>query len=129
MIARLLSFKIGIIPLGIYVPLAVLTGLVMWYDLLPNDMLGAIPVMMLLGFALAEIGKRTPVLKSVGGPALLTIFVPSFLVAKDWMPGASLETITTFMKTTNFLYVNIAMIVVGSILGMNRMVLIKGFLR
>jgi len=126
---RLFEFKLGIIPLGIYLPLSVVTGLVMASGALPKDMLGAIPVMMLLGFALAELGKRLPVMKYLGGPAILAIFVPSYLVASGGMPSAALEAITTFMKSTNFLYVNIAVIVVGSILGMSRTVLIQGFLR
>lgn len=123
------NFKVGIIPLKIYFPLCIITYLIMTAGKLPKDMLGAIPVMMLMGFTFAEIGKRIPILKDIGGAAMLAIFLPSYLVAHKLMPTPALDTITTFMKTTNFLYINIAMIVVGSILGMNRAVLIQGFVR
>ncbi len=39
------------------------------------------------------------------------------------------KAITDFTKFTNFLYIYIATIIVGSILGMDREVLIKGFLK
>lgn len=42
---------------------------------------------------------------------------------------AALKAITAFMKGSNFLYLYIACLVTGSILGMQRIVLIQGFLR
>jgi len=42
---------------------------------------------------------------------------------------SSMEAVTTLMKTSNFLYFYISCLVVGSILGMNRKVLIQGFTR
>lgn len=126
---KIVDFKVGIIPFGVFFPICILTYLLMVMGKLPKDMLGAIAVMMLMGYAFAEIGKRIPILKDMGGAAMVTIFLPSFLVAHKLMPAPALDTITTFMKTTNFLYVHIAMIVVGSILGMSRTVLVQGFIR
>ena len=40
-----------------------------------------------------------------------------------------MEAVTTLMKTSNFLYLYISCLVAGSILGMNRKVLIQGFTR
>ncbi|GAA3313427.1 hypothetical protein GCM10020331_003540 [Ectobacillus funiculus] len=45
------------------------------------------------------------------------------------MNSASLEAVTTLMKTSNFLYLYISCLVAGSILGMNRKVLLQGFTR
>jgi malate:Na+ symporter len=51
------------------------------------------------------------------------------MVAYKLIPLPAVKTVTSFMKTTNFLYVFIALIVVGSIISMNRKVLIKAFLK
>jgi malate:Na+ symporter len=39
--------------------------------LLPKNMIGGLAVIMTLGFALAKIGRMVPVLKDIGGPAIL----------------------------------------------------------
>ncbi|PWG67921.1 malate permease, partial [Enterobacter mori] len=73
--------------------------------------------------------QRIPILKDIGGPAILSLFVPSFLVFYNVLNSTSLDAVTNLMKTSNFLYFYIACLVVGSILGMNRIVLIQGFIR
>jgi malate:Na+ symporter len=122
---RLLNFKIGIIPLAAYLPLLAVCALLLANGKLPKDMIGAIAIAVLLGFTLAEIGERIPVLNSVGGHSILVNFVPAYLVYAHLLPKPAIDNVTTFMKSTNFLYVYISMITVGSILGMNRNVLIK----
>jgi malate:Na+ symporter len=126
---KILDFKIGIIPVSVYLPFFLLTYLLMLDGKLPKDMLGAIPVMVLFGFCLAEIGNRIPILKNLGGAPIIATFVPSYMVAHHLLPTLAIDTVSSFMKSTNFLYVYIAMIVVGSILGMNRKVLIKAFVK
>ncbi len=123
----ILNFKIGIIPLSVYVPFLALMSLLMFRGKLPGDMLGSLAVMCLLGFLCAEIGHRIPILRHLGGAPIMATFLPSYLVAAQLLPDVAVKTITSFMKTTNFLYVYIAMVIVGSILGMNRTVLIKAF--
>jgi malate:Na+ symporter len=125
----LLKLKIGIIPVTVYVPFLVLMSLVMYRGQLPGDMLGALAVMCLMGFLCGEIGHRIPVLKHLGGGPIIATFLPSYLVAAKLLPDVAIKTVTSFMKTSNFLYVYISMVIVGSILGMNRTVLIKAFLR
>jgi malate:Na+ symporter len=43
-------------------------------------MIGGLAVIMTLGFALAKIGRMVPVLKDIGGPAILCLMMPSVLV-------------------------------------------------
>ena len=123
------NFRVGIIPLPIYV---VLFGLFVTFSL-TGKMNGEISMMMaalaLGGFTCAEIGKRIPVLRSVGGAALVTIFLPSFLVDVHLLPAQFVDTVTTFTNSTNFIYLFIAAIVVGSILSMDRRAMIEGFIR
>lgn len=51
------------------------------------------------------------------------------MVYANLIPKMASDSVTTFMKQTNFLYVFIACIIVGSILSMNRKVLIKAFIK
>src|SRR5581483_11303415 len=64
-----------------------------------------------------------------GAAAIMATFVPSFLVYKKMLPDGLVTAVVDFTKGTNFLYLFIAAIIVGSILGMDRTVLIKGFLK
>ena len=126
---KFLSFKIGIIPMGVYLFLvAVICGLLN-RGLMPKDIIGGLSLMALYGFTCSEIGKRIPILKHIGGTVIMATFLPSYLVFANLIPKAAVTSISTFMKSSNFLYVFIAFIVVGSIFSMNRQVLIKAFLK
>ena len=81
------------------------------------------------GFTLAEIGKRLPILRNIGGAAIFATFIPSALVYYKVLPEPIVKVTTDFTKVSNFLYLFIASIIVGSILSMDRKVLIKGFLK
>ncbi len=80
-------------------------------------------------FTCAEIGKRLPLLHHIGAGAIFATFIPSALVYYHLLPAPIVKSIVDFTKFTNFLYIYIAAIIVGSILGMDRQVLIKGFLK
>ena len=79
--------------------------------------------------ALLEIGKRIPLVKDIGGAAIFATFIPSFLAFHAWVPPVIVQSVTDFTKNTNFLYLFISCIIVGSILSMDRTVLIRGFLK
>jgi Na+/citrate or Na+/malate symporter len=69
------------------------------------------------------------VLKDIGGPAILCLMVPSVLVYFGAFGKQTLDTVHLLMKEANLLYFVIACLVVGSILGMNRVLLIQGMMR
>jgi malate:Na+ symporter len=92
-------------------------------------MLGGFAVIMVMGIFLGDMGMRIPVLKDIGGPAILSLLVPSILVFFNVINTSGMNAVTQLMKTSNFLYLYISVLVVGSILGMNRRVLIQGFTR
>jgi len=125
----LMQFSIGGLPLPMFAAIAVVVVLAAMTNRLPNDMIGGFAVLMLAGAALGELGRRIPVLRVIGGSAILCLFVPSALLGYKLMDDASLKAITTTMKTANLQYLYIACLVAGSILGMNRRVLIQGFLK
>ncbi len=126
---KIMDFKIGIVPLPVFVLLlALITGFTMTGKV-PSDILMAIVLLAMGGFTCAEIGKRLPVLRNIGAAAILATFIPSALAYYKLLPASILASVTEFTKVSNFLYLFIASIIVGSILGMDRRVLIQGFLK
>lgn len=125
----LTGYRIGPLPLPVYTTIAVITLLAALNKKLPNDMIGGLAVLMLLGFLLGEIGARLPVFKHIGGAAILCLFVPSALVGYKVIDPEMLKALTTTMKTANLQYLYIACLVAGSILGMSHRVLVQGFMR
>jgi malate:Na+ symporter len=51
------------------------------------------------------------------------------MVAQQLLPAPLVQQVTTFTKSTNFIYLFITAVVVGSILSMDRRVLIQGFIK
>jgi len=126
---RIMDTRIGIIPLPIYLALlALIVGFVLTGKV-PSDLLMSIVLLAVGGFTCAEIGKRLPVFRNIGAAAIFATFIPSALAYYHLLPQPILASVIEFTKTSNFLYLFIASIIVGSILGMDRQVLIAGFLK
>ncbi|WP_407175280.1 2-hydroxycarboxylate transporter family protein [Bradyrhizobium sp. STM 3562] len=126
---RLMEIRVGIIPLPIYLLLLGLIAAFSFMGKISGEVTVMIAVLVVGGFSCAEIGRRIPVLNAIGGSSLLTIFLPSFLVAHQLLPAPLVQQVTTFTKATNFIYLFITAVVVGSILSMNRQVLLQGFVK
>lgn len=126
---KIMELRIGIVPLPTFVLASALIAGLVATGKLPNEISLAIVMFALFGFGLAEIGKRLPVLRNIGAAAIFATFVPSALVYYHLLPEQIVQVTTDFTRTSNFLYLFIASIIVGSILGMDRNVLIKGFLK
>jgi malate:Na+ symporter len=127
--SRLMDLRIGIIPLPMHL---VLLGCLAYFVLsgkLPTEINVMIAVLAVLGFTCAEIGHRLPIVNQIGGAAICATFIPSYLAYHHYIPASIVTAVTDFTKSTNFLYLFIAAVIVGSILSMNRTVLIKGFVR
>ncbi len=124
---RLMELRIGVIPVPVYaIALGVITYLVLWAQL-PTEINVSIAVLAVGGFTCAELGKRLPLIRQVGGAAIFATFIPSALVYYQLLPAAIVSSVSEFTRSTNFLYLFISMIIVGSILGMDRKLLIRGF--
>ncbi|EGW38427.1 2-hydroxycarboxylate transporter family protein [Desulfosporosinus sp. OT] len=128
-VSKFANTKVGVVPLPLYLILAVIIYAASAYSKLPADMLGGFAVIIIMGVLLGDIGLKVPILKDIGGPAILAIMIPSTMVFYNLINPSALKAITAVMKTSNFLYLYISVLVVGSILGMNRKVLVQGFLR
>lgn len=123
------TWKIGIIPL----PLFILCGVLITIDCLAGQLASDIVVMVatlaFFGFACGEFGKRLPIVGKIGAAAICATFIPSALVYYGLLPDVVVQSTKTFYKSTNILYLYICCIIVGSIMSMNRTTLIQGFLR
>src|SRR3954447_955297 len=126
---KIMDTRIGIIPIPVFVVLfALLVGFTYTGDI-KGEVSMMIAVLVIGGFTCAEIGKRIPILRNIGSAAIFATFIPSAIAFYKLIPPQIEKSIIEFTKYTNFLYLFIACIIVGSILGMDRRVLVKGFLK
>jgi malate:Na+ symporter len=126
---KLLDLRIGVIPVPVYVLLVILITGFAFNGTVPSEVSMFIAVLAVGGYSCAELGKRLPILRNVGAAAIFATFIPSALAYYHWLPEPILKLVIDFTKFTNFLYLFIASIIVGSILSMDRQVLIKGFFK
>jgi malate:Na+ symporter len=126
---RIMDTSIGIVPLPVFVAVLALIAGYVWLGKVPSDLTTNIAVLTVGGFACAELGKHLPGLRRIGAAAILATFVPSYLVYAHLIPEPLRQSITDFTDQSNFLYLFIGSIIVGSILGMDRRLLIGGFVK
>jgi malate:Na+ symporter len=126
---RLMDRRIGVVP----VPVAVVLAAVLWYFVSRGAVATDLPMMIgltaLLSFICAEIGHRIPGLRMVGGAVIVATFLPSALTYYHVLPLNLVGAVTRFTKESNYLFLYIAAIIVGSVFGMDRTVLIRGFVK
>ena len=123
------TWKIGIIPLPMFLLAGALIAIDCLGGKLPSDIVVMVATLAFFGFACGEFGKRLPIVGKLGAAAICATFIPSALVYYGLLPDVVVESTTKFYKSTNILYLYICCIIVGSIMSMNRTVLIQGFLR
>jgi Na+/citrate or Na+/malate symporter len=126
---KIVDMRIGIVPIPVYVILVTLLVGFTYTGDIKGEISIMVAVLVIGGFTCAEIGKRTPVLRNIGAAAIFATFVPSALAYYKLLPPQIEKSVIEFTKYTNFLYLFIACIIVGSILGMDRKVLVQGFLK
>ncbi|MEO8751184.1 MAG: 2-hydroxycarboxylate transporter family protein [Casimicrobiaceae bacterium] len=126
---RLMEMRVGIIPLPVFFVMGALIAGFVVTGKVSSEISMAIVVFSFFGFACAELGKRIPFIRNIGAAAIFATFIPSALVYYKILPEPIIKMTTEFTKNSNFLYLFIASIIVGSILSMNRKVLIKGFIK
>ncbi|QCI13329.1 2-hydroxycarboxylate transporter family protein [Pseudomonas putida] len=127
--SALLEYEIGVIPLPYFLGIALIVFLSAHLGYLPKTMIGGLAVIMTLGMLLGQVGQRLPLLRDIGGGAILCLLLPSVLVYYGFFGSTTIDATKMLMKDANFLYFVIASLVVGSILGMNRTILVQGMIR
>ncbi|AXW88180.1 malate permease [Lonsdalea britannica] len=123
------TYKVGIIPLPLFLLIGLLIALDCLDGKLPSDIVVMVATLAFFGFACGEFGKRLPIIGKMGAAAICATFIPSALVYYGLLPKVVVDSTTLFYKSTNILYLYICCIIVGSIMSMNRDTLIQGFIR
>ncbi len=124
------EMKIMGLTLPVYFTLLVVVVVAIFLNVLPGGMIGAFAFMMLVGALLDVVGNNTPIVKTFfGGGPIVIIFGSAALVYFNILPEAVTNNVTTFMKGGGFLDFYIAALITGSILGMNKKLLIKAAVR
>ena len=124
------GFQIMGIPLPIYLLITALVFVTMMCGWLPKGMIGAFAIMMVFGGLFNAIGNNLPIVRTyLGGGAIVCIFASAALVTFGVVPQAVVENVDNFMNTTGFLNFYIAALITGSILGMNRTLLLRAAVR
>ncbi|AUT68791.1 2-hydroxycarboxylate transporter family protein [Paraburkholderia hospita] len=126
---RVFDIRVGSLPLPVYVLMLGVLGAMAAKGKLAADLPTGIALVAVGGFTCAELAKRIPWIRHIGATSIFAAFIPSMLVYYKLMPEPVVKAVTTFTKTSNFLYLFIAAIIVGSVLSMDRQMLIKGFVR
>ena len=97
-----------------------------FFDIIPNQLIGAIAVMWTLGIIFGEIGERIPIWnKYCGDGAILVFLVLGLMTCKNLLPQSVLDISKGWMNDYSFLNLFISFLVVGSLLGLDRQLLIK----
>src|SRR5215831_224639 len=109
---RLMEWQIGVVPVPVYAICLAVVGYFVAVRKLPAEINVAIAVLTLGGFTCAELGKRLPVVRQIGGAAIFATFIPSALVYYHVLPQTVAQSVTDFTRSTNFLYLFITAIIV-----------------
>ena len=129
------------LPWYLFLIFAAVVVIAAYMGVLPVGMAGCFAFMIVLGTILGKIGDNTPIIKDyLGGGAIVIIFgsaalnyfglLPTVLNADGSTKYSIVSNITSFFKPTGaFLDFYIAALITGSILGMNRKLLVKAAAR
>ncbi|MGN0403701.1 MAG: 2-hydroxycarboxylate transporter family protein [Bariatricus sp.] len=123
---KIKEFKVYGIEFPVFVFFAAVIFAAVCFGIVPNQMIGAIAILFTMGIVLGEIGDRIPIWNAYcGGGAILCFIVSGLLTYFELLPECVVSNATGWMSEYNFLNVFISLLIVGSLLGMDRKVLIK----
>lgn len=119
-------FKMYGIDFPIFVFFAAVILVSAWMGIVPNQLIGAVAVLYTLGIILGELGERIPIWnKYCGGGAILAFLVCGIMTFYGVMPEGVVALSKGWMSDYSFLNMFISFLVVGSLLGLDRNLLIK----
>ncbi len=96
------------------------------FDLLPKNLLGALAIMFVIGGIFGEIGKRLPFWnRYIGGAPVLIFIGTAWLMYIGLLSSRDAHVIEVMMQDYKFLDLFIAVLITGSILPVNRKLLLR----
>jgi Na+/citrate or Na+/malate symporter len=123
-------FHIYGMPWYFFVIFAIVVLAAAYLGKLPKGMIGAFPIMILIGAVFGLVGDKLPIVNTfLGGGAIVIIFGTAALNTFKLLPEATIEIMKSFEVGEGFLDFYIASLITGSIMGMNRKLLIRAAVR
>jgi malate:Na+ symporter len=120
------TYKVGTLPLPMFLSLLCLVIGLTATRLLTTEVSLMVAALAVGGNACDWLGSVVPALRRLGAPAMIAAFLPSYLVYRQWLPANFQTSVTLFVHQTNFIYLYVAAVIVGSIAGMDRRLLLRG---
>lgn len=123
------ELKIFGLKLPIFAVIAVIVLVAMYMGILSKDLAGGIAIMLVIGIIFNEIGERIPFWNTyVGGGLVLAFIGTAFLVQFNLIPTEYVELMDQVTdKPMGMLNFFIIALITGSILGLNRKLMLKSF--
>lgn len=126
--SKLKETKILGMPLWMYLILLAGVWTISVMGAMPGDMVGSLCFALIVGTFIGFVGDRIPVWKDwLGGGMLLTCLVSGAFATFHVLPESLIESLNTFNGSTGFLNLYILVLVTGSVLSVNRKLLIRSF--
>lgn len=124
------KIKIKGIALPLYLCMIVILIAAIALGKLPTGMMGPIALLVIIGNLFHYIGNHLPIVKDyLGGGSVFTIFAAAAIATFSILPASVVASTENFVTNMGFLDFYIGALIVGSILGMNRDLLIKASVR
>ena len=122
------QFKLFGIEWPIYLGILAITLVGVYTEAIGTDIPNILIVMFGIGIPLYEIGKRVPIWnKYIGGGIVAAFFGTAFIAHFNLIPEKYIEAIDGFNSDMNFLTLFILVLITGSVLSLDRKVLLKSF--
>lgn len=123
---KLKDIKIAGLSLPLYTALVIILAVVIAMGKLPLNMVGITFMLVVLGHLFYFLGERLPFWNTyLGGGSVFTLLLAAILASTGLIPKSVISATSSFMSYWGFLDFYIAALICGSILGMNRKLLVK----
>ena len=121
--------KISGIEAPVFFGIALVVLLGMYFEILPNNIASGFALTMVLGGLLMWVGNSIPVFNTFGGGPLLCIIIPALFLYLGIFPESFATIADDFYNEFGFAELVVTGLIVGSILSMDREMLMKTGLR
>lgn len=116
-------------PLPLYLVVAALVAVCMYADCLPGGLVGGFLLLIVFGEGLNAIGNSLPVVKTYLGGSVICILGAAAIQAAGLIPAETHQMIDKFVNQDGFLVFYISALITGSLLSIDRGLLIRATIR
>ena len=123
------ELKLGGLPVHLAIAAILICGVTMFLGVQSSSMTGTLASCFALAVVLNEIGERIPIWNTyIGGGLLLVFFGVALLKYFNILPADTVASVNSFINDdANFLEFFIVCLIVGSVLALDRDILLRSF--